>query len=330
MANRYWQRPSQCSNKLYLPTFPDNFDIHQDRPFQHEDIYIPVDKTFIRVFESGTSNLDLLLNELTILVSTFNTLVKTYQQHVAVYEKDAHFDLVTEMDKGIEFFLRYWIHTHFPTHKIIGEEFGQDIISPHDFCWYIDPIDGTANYAQGKHEYCLNIGCVYQGAPFLHIVGLPTHDRILAADATTPIQHSNSPKPRVCSEFYAVRELETQFFKEIQHMLKRESYRTMALGYSLAHMSMGYCDVFYKANVKLWDVIAPLGILALTQSEYWDIELMTYDGHYFSPFSNERAFIDYLNKRHQDNCRVGLLTITPKSNPEFISIIREIVHGSSS
>ena len=118
-----------------------------------------------------------------------------------------------------------------------------------------------------------------------------------------PIQHTNSPKPRVCSEFYAVRELETQFFKEIQHTLKRESYRTMALGYSLAHMSMGYCDVFYKANVKLWDVIAPLGILALTQSEYWDIELMTYDGHSFSPFSNERAFIDYLNKRHQDNCR---------------------------
>ena len=48
-------------------------------------IFLSIKPLFVSLNQGHPT--DLLLNELTILVSTFNTLVKTYQQHVAVYER---------------------------------------------------------------------------------------------------------------------------------------------------------------------------------------------------------------------------------------------------
>jgi histidinol-phosphatase len=55
---------------------------------------------------------------------------------------------VTEADKGIERFIRERIHSRFPDHGLVGEEYGEEQVSARAR-WYIDPIDGTHNFIRG-------------------------------------------------------------------------------------------------------------------------------------------------------------------------------------
>ena len=56
--------------------------------------------------------------------------------------KGKGFDPVTSSDKALERFIRSKIKKKFPTHQVIGEEYGYKKTKS-DFTWVIDPIDGT-------------------------------------------------------------------------------------------------------------------------------------------------------------------------------------------
>ena len=65
-----------------------------------------------------------------------------------------NFDPVTKADRAFEKFIRSKIKKKFPTHEIIGEEFGQKKTKS-DFTWVIDPIDGTRSFIVGfSHSVC--------------------------------------------------------------------------------------------------------------------------------------------------------------------------------
>ena len=63
--------------------------------------------------------------------------------------KGRGYDPVTTADKAFEKFIRKEIHSKFPNHQIIGEEFGYQK-SKSDFTWIIDPIDGTRSFVIGN------------------------------------------------------------------------------------------------------------------------------------------------------------------------------------
>ena len=324
MTIKNWQPPSEINNfRLYLPI------IHPDNPesiSSHHEIYLDVDAQFEKLWNTQPPHIDYLFESLCQLIRYLMPLIKQEQHTVNVYQKEAAFDLVTEMDQGIEYLIRHWIKKHFPDHKIIGEEFGQDIVTPNDFYWFLDPIDGTSNYAKGTDSYCLNLVCLHQGKPFLTIVAFPAINKIYSLNIKSN-ENISIPEQQICSEFYSERKQEDVFFDLINKKLQRSRLKNNALGYSLTEMFLGKCDVFYKANVKLWDVMAPAALLYFQQDHYWDIELMTYSGDIISPFSNKPSFIDYLNTRHADNCRVGLFSVTAKSDQRSKHIIREIVYA---
>lgn len=95
----------------------------------------------------------------------------------AVSLKGRH-DVVTEMDREVERFIRAAIAQRFPDDAIIGEEDGG---SSGERLWLIDPIDGTANYARGVPRYCVSIGYVERGVPVLGAIYDPSHDWLYAA-----------------------------------------------------------------------------------------------------------------------------------------------------
>ncbi len=95
----------------------------------------------------------------------------------AVSMKGRH-DVVTEMDREVERFIRAAIARRFPDDAIIGEEDGG---ASGDRLWLIDPIDGTANYARGLPRYCVSIGYLEHGVPVLGAIYDPSHDWLYAA-----------------------------------------------------------------------------------------------------------------------------------------------------
>ncbi len=95
----------------------------------------------------------------------------------AVSLKGRH-DVVTEMDREVERFIRSALAARFPDDAIIGEEDGG---TSGERLWLIDPIDGTANYARGVPRYCVSIGYVVRGVPILGAIYDPAHDRLYSA-----------------------------------------------------------------------------------------------------------------------------------------------------
>jgi myo-inositol-1(or 4)-monophosphatase len=79
-------------------------------------------------------------------------------------------DIVTESDRRSEQAIVARLRSHFPRHLIVGEEGGGKesaaaAASGGNFCWYIDPIDGTTNFAHGYPCFAISIGLAENVAP---------------------------------------------------------------------------------------------------------------------------------------------------------------------
>lgn len=80
------------------------------------------------------------------------------------------FDPVTEADRAAESILRRHIKEAFPTHGIIGEEFGAENEDA-EYVWILDPIDGTRSFMSGLPMWGTLIGLLHHGRPcygFMH------------------------------------------------------------------------------------------------------------------------------------------------------------------
>jgi len=107
-------------------------------------------------------------------------LMEYFRQHVKVeYKGEA--DLVTVADRKSEALIRERIGQHWPSHDILGEEGGlRDTGSA--YRWYVDPLDGTTNFAHGFPVFCVSIGLEYKGKRIAGVVYDPTRDELFAAE----------------------------------------------------------------------------------------------------------------------------------------------------
>ena len=89
-------------------------------------------------------------------------------------------DLVTEYDKRSEDYLLAQLHARFPDHTIVSEEKGRKD-GRSESCWYIDPLDGTTNYAHGMPIFCVSIAYACEGELELGVVYDPLRDEMYSA-----------------------------------------------------------------------------------------------------------------------------------------------------
>jgi len=89
-------------------------------------------------------------------------------------------DLVTEADHRSEAYLLGEIQQHFPGHKIVAEESGETAGADGQV-WYIDPLDGTINYAHGVPIFSVSIAFAEAGRMRLGVVYDPLRDECFSA-----------------------------------------------------------------------------------------------------------------------------------------------------
>lgn len=80
---------------------------------------------------------------------------------LAVTEKSSN-DYVTEVDQAAEDIIIKLLHKTYPDHGFLAEESGTSNAES-DYCWIIDPLDGTTNFIRGIPHYAVSIACQYQG-----------------------------------------------------------------------------------------------------------------------------------------------------------------------
>ena len=100
------------------------------------------------------------------------------QSHQIEYKSPG--DVVTEADKASERFVTQQIQEAYPGHAILGEEFGLSSANS-SYCWAIDPLDGTANYAKHFPIFAVSIALLQNGEPILGLVYEPVTNRTFSA-----------------------------------------------------------------------------------------------------------------------------------------------------
>ena len=103
---------------------------------------------------------------------------KEMAQGLTVESKSSLNDLVTNVDKGCEAFLYDKIMSHYPDHRIVGEEgHGHDIQDTDGVLWIIDPIDGTLNFVHQQKNFAISVGIYINGKPHsAFILDVMNHD----------------------------------------------------------------------------------------------------------------------------------------------------------
>ena len=210
-----------------------------------------------RVYASFLNN---LAKELTKFY--YSKLNKSFK--VSNKLKGKGYDPVTTSDKAFEKFIRSKINKKFPSHQVIGEEFGYKKSSS-DFTWVIDPIDGTRSFVIGNPTWSNLISLNFKGKPVLGLANFPILKKyyINFTDKIAYVVHNNIKKKitvnkkvsfsniKVSAAFHGWLSLDKQ--KKIPKILKLMQFPCSdALSY--AHLAEGRVDAVIQCSNKIWDI----------------------------------------------------------------------------
>jgi len=198
-----------------------------------------------------------------------------YERGVATeYKGDV--DVVTEADRASEALIRERLAAAFPQHGIYGEEGTRDQIDS-EFRWYVDPLDGTTNFAHGFPVFCVLLGLEHRpkglspeedGQMVAGVTYDPLRDECFVAERgkgawlngkeihvsrTSALQesltstgfpsHKRHASPNV--HFY-------QEFTLRSHGVRRAG----SAGLDLAYVACGRLDGFWEFRLNPWDTSA--------------------------------------------------------------------------
>ena len=97
-------------------------------------------------------------------------------------------DIVTESDKRSEALIVERLRKYYPAHGIVAEEGSGTAAAGARFCWHVDPLDGTTNFAHGYPCFAVSIGLAENGRPIAGVVDGEDYvpSNILTLDAWDP------------------------------------------------------------------------------------------------------------------------------------------------
>ena len=188
-------------------------------------------------------------------------------QHFQIDRKGV-IDLVTEMDRRSEDYILGAIRAQFPTHRITSEEVGLvDGDASHE--WFIDPLDGTVNYAHGIPLYTVSIAYAENGQVRLGVVYDPSRDELYTGVRDSgawmnghPIHVSaaqNLDQSLLVTGFpYDIR---THTEKNLDHFvdfsLRSQGVRRLgSAALDLCYLAAGRLDGFWEIRIKAYDIAA--------------------------------------------------------------------------
>lgn len=99
----------------------------------------------------------------------------------SIQRKSASIDVVTDIDLASEQSIIAGIREHFPGHQVLAEETGASSETS-TYCWIVDPLDGTTNYAHGYPAFCVSLGLLVDSVPTLGVVYDPLRDECFVAE----------------------------------------------------------------------------------------------------------------------------------------------------
>jgi len=210
-----------------------------------------------------------------------------------IHSKGNVLDLVTDTDRKVENFITSALREHFPDYGIFGEENGKSN-ADREYCFVIDPIDGTASFVHHLPNWCISIGLFHNGKSVAGVIYQPVMDNLFYAEkgkgaycngvALHVTQHANLEDCIVGTGFSCLRaqwreENNLKYFSAIAPLVSDiRKYGSAALDCCL--VASGSLDAFWELYLQPYDVAAGIIILQEAGGKVTDLK----GGHSFPAY----------------------------------------------
>jgi myo-inositol-1(or 4)-monophosphatase len=203
-------------------------------------------------------------------------LIRDFYHRGVATEYKSDVDLVTVADRTSEKLIAERLHTIFPDHGIYGEEGTRDRID-REYRWYVDPLDGTTNFAHGFPVFCVSLGLERRpaglaadadGTLTAGVVYDPTRDELFVTEKGKGA-YLNGKKITVSrTDDLAESLLATGFPSRSRHLNPNIHFyheitlrshgvrRAGSAALDLAYTACGRMDGYWEFNLNPWDTSA--------------------------------------------------------------------------
>lgn len=199
-------------------------------------------------------------------------ILKGYYKNTASYRLKGEIDVVTEADGASERYLLEFLQKAYPDYGIVAEEGGH--YHPgrggSDYYWYVDPLDGTVNFAHRMPHFCISMALAgVDRMPVLGLIYDPLRDECFLAsrgggaflngEKILVSKTENLVSALVATGFpYDRRTSPDNNIKEASAMLMQVQgfVRTGSAALDLAYVAAGRLDGYWEQKLNLWDCLA--------------------------------------------------------------------------
>lgn len=185
--------------------------------------------------------------------------------------------LVTRIDRYSEELLIALLKESYPNHSFLGEEFGlqEGKGNDADWCWVIDPLDGTQNFVHGVPHFCVSIGIQHQGITQHGVIYDPVRNETFTASRGQGARlnqrriHVSERKTLQGGLFTTGHPMEKkqgdeiisfakQHFESLQRVCEAggQVRRLGSAALDLAYVAAGRFDGYFEMSLKPWDMCA--------------------------------------------------------------------------
>ena len=223
-------------------------------------------------------------------------LLREYYARGVETEYKGDVDIVTAADRAAEKLIRTRLSEAFPEHGVYGEEGTRERMDG-EFRWYVDPLDGTTNFAHGFPQFCVSLGLeqragLERGAGLAHetasmkagedgtlVAGViydPLRDELFTAERGHGMRLNGKPARVSRNAELAEALLGTGFPSRKRHANPNIHFyheftlrshgvrRAGSAALDLAYVACGRMDAFWEFNLNPWDTAA--GILLVEEA----------------------------------------------------------------
>ncbi|HEY4359264.1 MAG TPA: inositol monophosphatase family protein [Acidobacteriaceae bacterium] len=217
-----------------------------------------------------------LVNTAAEIAREAGALLREFYARGVETEYKGDVDLVTEADRTSEQLIVERLHAAFPDHGVFGEEGAREGLE-NEYRWYIDPLDGTTNFAHGFPVFCVVLGCERRAAGLsaeqdgemvAGVIYDPLRDEMFAAErgagATLNGKTIHASRTKKLQESLIAtgfpshkrhRSPNVHFYQEFtlrSHGVRRAGSAAL----DLAYVASGRLDAFWEFNLNPWDTSA--------------------------------------------------------------------------
>ena len=193
-------------------------------------------------------------------------------------------DVVTVADRTVEKLIRTRLGQTFPSHGVYGEEGTRERLDA-EYRWYVDPLDGTTNFAHGFPQFSVSLGLEHRppgtapgedGTLVAGVVMDPMRDELFTALRGRGAELNSKPIHVSRAAQLAESLLATGFPSRKRHLSPNIHFyheftlrshgvrRAGSAALDLAYGAAGRMDAFWEFNLNPWDTAA--GILLVTEA----------------------------------------------------------------